>query len=54
MEKWKFDDKSLKRMYKEEGTHLKISYEEFKKLAEQYANSLIEKVKKEIKNEKIT
>lgn len=52
MKKWKFDDKSLKKMYKEEKVHLKISYKEFKKWAEQFANELIEDAKKKVENEK--
>lgn len=52
MKKWKYDEKSLRKIY-EQGD-LKISFEEFKKWAEHYANSLINKVKKEIEDEKIT
>ena len=54
MKKWRYDDNSLRKVYKEEGAHLKMTYKEFKKMAEQYANSLIKKVKKEIENEKVT
>lgn len=52
--KWKFSEENIKKMYKEKDVNLDMSYEEFKALAELYADSLIEKVKKEIKNEKVT
>ena len=54
MEKWKFDEKRLKKLYKEENSNLKMSYKEFRKMAESFANELIDKVKKDVKNEKIT
>ena len=51
MKKWKFDDKKLKKLHAE--SKLNLTYEEFKKFAEDYANQLIKNVKKEIENERI-
>ena len=52
MKKWKYDSDSLKKIYKEHKP--KMSYKDFKKMAEQYANHLIGEINEEIKNEKIT
>lgn len=54
MEKWRYDDESLRKIYKESKKDLKMSYKDFKKMAESFANQLIENTKKEIKNEKVT
>ena len=54
MNKWKYDDRTLKQLYKESKKDLKMSYKEFKKMAESFANQLLENVKKEVENEKIT
>lgn len=54
MEKWKYNDESLKKIYKESKKDLNMSYEDFKKIAESFASQLIENAKKEMNNEKIT
>ena len=51
MAKWKFDDKRLKKLHKE--SKLNLSYEDFKKFAEDYANQLLKNIKKEIENERV-
>lgn len=52
---WKYDDEVLKKIYKESKKDLKMSYKDFKKMAESFANQLIENTKKEVRNnEKIT
>jgi len=51
---WKYDDKALKKIYKESKKDLNISYKDFKKMAESFAKQLIENTKKEVKNEKVT
>lgn len=56
---WKYKDESLKQLYKEYKNNIKafsdkqaMSYKEFKKMAEQFANQLIDNVKKEAKDAK--
>lgn len=51
---WKYNDEKLKKIYLESKYDLKMSYKEFKKMAEEFANQLIEKAKKETKNVKQT
>lgn len=50
MKKWQYNDKHLKEIWKESKSPM--SYEAFKKLAEEYANSLIKGVYEELEREK--
>lgn len=49
---WKFDDKRLRRIYDENKDNINMSYKDFKKMAQDYANRLIANVKKGIDNDK--
>lgn len=49
---WKYDDERLKKIYIESKYDLKMSYKEFKKMAEKFANQLIKQAAKEVKDAK--
>ncbi len=46
---WKYDKKSLRKIYDEEKPNM--TFGEFKKWAEHFANSMIQKAKKEMEDE---
>lgn len=52
MKKFRYNDESLKKVYEDEGKKLKMTYGDFKKWAEHFANTLINKAKKEVNDEK--
>lgn len=51
---WKYNDESLKKIYDESKEAQKMSYEEFKEMAEKFANDMIETTQKEIQHAKET
>jgi len=51
---WKYRDESLKKIYEESKDNLKMSYKDFKKMAEKFATEIIEDAKKEVKRAKET
>lgn len=51
---WKFNEKELRKIYRESNKDMRLSYKEFKKAAEKFANQLIANAKKESKRVKKT